>query len=43
MCNFIVYVGSKRGTYDKLNELLLHICFEENQDHVDISVFIVKR
>lgn len=43
MCNFVVYGGSKRGTYVKLHELLIHICFEENQDHVDISDFIVKR
>lgn len=43
MSNFIVYVGSKRRTYDKLNELLFHICFEENKDYINISDFIVKR
>ena len=42
MNNFIVYGGSKRGTYNKLNELLMHICFEENKDHINISDFIVR-
>ena len=43
MCNFVVYGGSKRGTYEKLHELLIHICFEENKDYINISNFIVKR
>lgn len=43
MCNFVVYGGSKRGTYEKLHELLIHICFEENKDYINISDFIVKR
>ena len=42
MNNFIVYGGFKRGTYNKLNELLMHICFEENKDHINISDFIVR-
>lgn len=32
MCNFVVYGGSKRGTYENLHELLIHICFEENKE-----------
>lgn len=43
MCNFVVYGGSKRGTYEKLHELLMHICFEEGKDYINISGFIVKR
>lgn len=43
MSNFVVYGGSKRGTYEKLHELLIHICFEENKDYINISDFIVKR
>lgn len=43
MCNFVIYGGSKRGTYEKLYELLIHICFEENKDYINISDFIVKR
>lgn len=43
MCNFDVYGGSKRGSYEKLHELLIHICFEENKDYINISDFIVKR
>lgn len=43
MNNFNVYVGSKRSTYNKLNELLIHICCEENKDYINISDFIVKR
>lgn len=43
MTNFVVYGGSKKGTYEKLNDLLMHICFEENNDYINISDFIVKR
>lgn len=43
MCNFVVYGGSKRGTYKKLHELLIHICFEENKEHINLSAYIVKR
>lgn len=43
MNNFVVYGGSKRGTYEKLNDLLMYICFEENKDYINISDFIVKR
>ena len=35
--------GTKKQTYKRLSELLTHICFEENEDHIDISDFIVKR
>lgn len=41
--NFVVYGGSKKGTYEKLNDLLMHICFEENNEYINISDFIVKR
>lgn len=43
MNNFVVSAGTKKQTYERLHELLIHICFEENQDHIDISDFIVKR
>ena len=43
MSNFVVYGGSKKGTYNKLCDMLLHICFEENKDYINISDFIVKR
>lgn len=43
MSNFVVYGGSKKGTYNKLSDLLLHICFEENKDYISLSDFIVKR
>lgn len=43
MNNFVVSAGTKRKTYERLHELLFHICFEENQDYIDISDFIVKR
>ena len=43
MSNFVVYGGSKKGTYNKLNVLLMHICFEENNDYISLSDFIVKK
>lgn len=43
MCNFVVYGGSKKGTYNKLCDMLLHVCFEENKDYISLSDFIVKR
>ena len=43
MNNFVVSAGTKKQTYERLGELLIHICFEENNDHIDISDFIVKR
>lgn len=42
MNNFVVSNGKKKQTYKRLSELLTHICFEENKDHIDISDFIVK-
>lgn len=41
--NFVVSADTKKQTYKRLNELLMHICFLENEDHIDISEFIVKR
>lgn len=43
MNNFVVSADTKKQTYERLCELLIHICFEENKDHIDISDFIVKR
>lgn len=43
MNNFVVCAETKKQTYKRLSELLTHICFEEHQDHIDISDFIVKR
>lgn len=43
MSNFVVYGGSKKGTYNKLNELLMHICFYENNEYISLSDFIVKK
>lgn len=43
MNNFVVCAGTKNQTYKRLSDLLTHICFEENNDHIDISDFIVKR
>lgn len=43
MSNFVVYGGSKKGTYNKLCDMLLHICFEENKDYISLSDFIVKK
>lgn len=43
MNNFVVCSGTKKQTYKRLSELLTHICFEENNEHIDISDFIVKR
>lgn len=43
MNNFVVYGGSKKGTYNKLCDMLLHICFEENKDYISLSDFIVKK
>lgn len=37
MSNFVVYGGSKKGTYNKLCDMLLHICFEENKDYISLS------
>lgn len=43
MNNFVVCAGTKKETYKRLNELLMHICSFEHDDHIDISDFIVKR
>ena len=43
MSNFVVYGGSKIGTYNKLCDMLLYICFEENKDYISLSDFIVKK
>lgn len=43
MNNFVVSNGTKKQTYKRLSELLTYICFNENEDHIDISDFIVKR
>ena len=43
MCNFVVYGGSKKGTYNKLCDMLQHICFEEDKDYISLSDFIVKK
>lgn len=43
MSNFVVYGGSKKGTYNKLCDMLLHICFEENKDYISLSDFIIKK
>lgn len=43
MNNFVVCAGTKKQTYKRLSELLTHICFEENNEHIDISDFIVNR
>ena len=41
MNNFVVSAGTKKQTYKRLNELLIHICANEHEDHIDISDFIV--
>lgn len=43
MNNFVVSAGTKKQTYKRLNELLMHISAIEHEDHIDISDFIVKR
>lgn len=43
MSNFVVYGGSKKGTYKKLYDMLFHICSEENKDYISLSDFIVKK
>ena len=43
MNNFVVSAGTKKQTYKRLSELLTHIVFEENNERIDISDFIVKR
>ena len=43
MNNFVVCAGTKKQTYKRLNELLMHICAVEHNDHIDISDFIVNR
>lgn len=43
MNNFVVFAGTKKQTYKRLIELLMHICANEHEDHIDISDFIVKR
>lgn len=43
MNNFVVSAGTKKQTYKRLNDLLMHICAIEHEDHIDISDFIVKR
>ena len=41
MINFVVSAGTKKQTYKRLNELLIHICANEHEDHIDIYDFIV--
>ena len=41
--NRVVSAGTKKKTYHRLGELFMHICFEEHEDHIDISDFIVER
>lgn len=43
MNNFVVSAGTKKQTYKRLSEFLIHICALEHEDHIDISDFIVKR
>lgn len=43
MNNFVVYGGSKKGTYNKLCDMLLDICIEENKDYISLSDFIIKK
>lgn len=43
MSNFVVYGCSKKGTYNKLCDMLFHICSEENKDYISLSDFIVKK
>lgn len=43
MNNFVVSAGTKKQTYKRLSELLMHICALEHEDHIDISDFIVNR
>ena len=43
MSNFVVYGGSKKGTYNKLCDMLLHICSEENKDYISLSDFIIRK
>lgn len=43
MSNFVVYDGSKKGTYNKLCDMLLYICSEENKDYISLSDFIIKK
>lgn len=43
MNNFVVSAGTKKQTYNRLSELLMHICAVEHEDHIDISDFIVNR
>ena len=38
-----VSAGTKKQTYKRLSELLMHICALEHEDHIDISDFIVNR
>lgn len=43
MSNFVVYGGSKKGTYNKLCDMLLHICYEENKDYISLLDFMTKK
>lgn len=43
MNNFVVSSETKKQTYKRLSELLMHICTVEHDDHIDISDFIVNR
>lgn len=43
MINFVIYGGSKKGTYNKLCDMLMHICLEENKDYISLSDFIIKK
>lgn len=40
MNNFVVYGGSKRGTFYKLLNLLFYIIVHENDHNIDLSEFI---
>lgn len=43
MNNFVVSNGTKKQTYKRLNELLMYLCANGHEDHIDILDFIVKR
>lgn len=42
MNNFVVSAGTKKQTYKRLSELLMHICFLEHDNHIDLTQFIVR-
>lgn len=43
MSNFIVYGDSKKGTYDKLNQMFMYISLHEHDTYIKLSDFIVRR